>query len=178
MAIGVKGADRFDFIVEQVEPVGQGGAHGKQVNYAAPHRELAGRQHLIDVAVAGVGQAAAEGIEVELIALFEQEGMSGQEGTRRQPLQRRGGRCDHDIQAFFRGQPKGRQAFRDQVRVGRNGVVRQGFPVGKQADRQLRREPGDLLAQTSGVMGGLGQDQQPRLAGQTGQRQGIGRTGQ
>jgi hypothetical protein len=50
LGVDVEGLDAFDFVVEQVEPVGQLRAHREEVDQAAADRIFAGRNDLRDVA--------------------------------------------------------------------------------------------------------------------------------
>jgi len=50
------------------------------------------------------------------------------------------------------------EALGDQVLVRRERVVRQRFPVGEQADAELRREPRNFLAQALRVERGAAYD--------------------
>ncbi len=52
LAVGVKGADAVDLVVEQVHAVRHGRAHREQINQPTAHRVFARAHHLGDVAVA------------------------------------------------------------------------------------------------------------------------------
>jgi hypothetical protein len=78
---------------------------------------------------------------VELGLLLEVEGVAGQEAGRGQAHQRGRGRHQHHIDlAALLDAPQRGQPFGDQILVGRERVVGQGFPIGKHGDAQLGRE--------------------------------------
>ena len=79
LRVGVEGADRLDFVAEQVEPVRQRRAHRVEVDQAPAHAEFAGRDDLRDVRVAGESELRAQRVHVEPLALREKERMRGEE---------------------------------------------------------------------------------------------------
>ena len=177
LGVRVEGADGLDFVVEQIDAIGQGRAHGEQVDEAAAHGEFAGRKHLVHRVVAGPGQAAAQFFPVQPVLFLEQKGVGVEVGRRAQELGRRGGRRHQHVHLALGGEPQGGQAFGHQVRMGREGVVGQGFPVREQAHRQGGIEPGDLVAQAGGILGGLGQDQASLASAQAGEQETVGGAG-
>ena len=46
LGVGVEGADRVDFLIEQIHPVGHQGAHREQINQTAAHGVFARTHHL------------------------------------------------------------------------------------------------------------------------------------
>ena len=60
LRIYVKGANRFDFVIQQIDAVRQRAAHGKQIDQAAAHAVFAWRKHLGDVAVTRQSHLSAE----------------------------------------------------------------------------------------------------------------------
>ena len=64
----IEGAQRFDFVVEQVDAVGQGAAHRKQVDQRAAHCKLAMLVHRIDAAIAGRFEAGTHLLDIEFLA--------------------------------------------------------------------------------------------------------------
>ena len=68
LGVHVEGLDAFDFIVEQVEPVGQLRAHREEVDQAAADRVFAGRYDLGDVGVTGQGDLGTEFLGIEFLA--------------------------------------------------------------------------------------------------------------
>jgi hypothetical protein len=132
LGVRVEGLDALDLVVEEVDAVGQGGAHREEVHQPAAHAVFARRHHLGDVGVAGHGHLAAQAVHVELAALLEEEGVGRQEGRRRQPVEGRGGRHQGDVGLAAADRVERREALGDQVLVGREAVVGQGLPVGQQ----------------------------------------------
>ncbi len=151
LGIRVEGADGFDLIVEQIDPVGQRRAHRKQVDQPAAHAIFAGAHHLTDVFVAGQGQLGLELGLIELVALRERKRIGGHIGGRRHPVQRGGGGHQQDVAAAFAEVVQGGQALGHQVLVRREGVVGQGFPVGQQAHAGLGREISEFVLQPLGI---------------------------
>ncbi len=83
LRVRVERANGFDLVAEQVDPVGQRGAHREQVDQAAAHAVFAGPHHRADVLVAGQRELRLQRGLVEPFALLEEEGVGGQEGGRR-----------------------------------------------------------------------------------------------
>ena len=61
---------RLDVVAEEIEAIGQRAAHRKEVDQAAAHAELAGRNDLRDVRVAGERELRAQRVDVEPLALL------------------------------------------------------------------------------------------------------------
>ena len=70
---------RVHFVVEQLDAVGQGAAHGKQVDQAAAHAEFARRYHLRHMLITGEHQLGAQRLGVQLGALLQKEGVRRQD---------------------------------------------------------------------------------------------------
>ncbi|MDZ7790039.1 MAG: hypothetical protein U5L08_06000 [Xanthomonadales bacterium] len=132
LAFGVEGADRFDFVVEQFQPVRLGPAHRPQVHDSPAYGELPGLPDLLGRLVAGRVQAAPETLGVEALAEVQVEALALHPGHGRQALhQCRDRRDDHA--RFHARQPRQEvQPPGDQVRVRRIEVVGQDLPVGKE----------------------------------------------
>ena len=175
LGVAVEAADGFDLAVEQVDAVGQGRAHGEQVDQAAADAEFAGRADLGDVAVVGQGQLGAQAFLVQGVALAEMEGVGRQEGRRGQADQGGGDRHHQDVHGALAQGVQGAQAFGNQVLVRGKAVVGQGFPVGQEAHAQVRIEQGDFVGQATGGqrVGAEGGQRVPGLARQRGQQQGV-----
>ena len=60
LAVRVEGADGIHILVQQIDPVGQFRAHGKQIHQGAPHRKLAMFGDLGDITVTGRLQPGAK----------------------------------------------------------------------------------------------------------------------
>ncbi len=78
MRVGIKGADAFDFIVEQVDTEGQGRAHGVKINQATADAVFAGSDDLRDMFVTSCGELSAQGFDIEAVTLLEEEGVRGE----------------------------------------------------------------------------------------------------
>ena len=151
LAVGVEGADRVDLVVEQIHPVGQGAAHGEQVDQPAAHRVLARADHLRDVRVAGQRELAFQRRFVQLLPLLEVKRVARHEAGRRQPVQRRGGGDQHHVRLLLANCPQRGQPLADQVLVRAEGVVGQRLPVGKHHAAQAGREEAHLVHQAPRV---------------------------
>lgn len=179
LRVHVEGADAFHFVVEQVDAVGQGGAHRIQVDQPAAHAVLARGHHLGDRTVAGHGELQAQALDVELFALLDEKGVRGEIFARRQPVQRGRGRHDQHVQFAAHQRIQRLQPFRHQVVVRRELVVGQGFPVRQLEAAQGRREPAQFVEQALRVHRPCRDDDQ-RCAGvfrKAGQRQRLGAAG-
>jgi hypothetical protein len=160
LRVGVEGADRIEFVAEQVEPEGQARAHREEVDQAATHAVLAGAHHLRHVLVAGEHQLRAQLVFGELLTLAEEEGVRGEEGRRSKPLERGGGgHHDHVARALLQ-RVQGVEALRAEILVRRQAVVGQRLPVGQQPHAQGGFEPGDLGGQSLRIGGRSGEDGQ------------------
>ncbi len=147
LAVRIERADRLDFLIEQVEPVGQRAAHGKEVDQSAAHAVLARRDHLRDVAVAGEGELRAQAAELERFSRLEEEAVRGEEGRRREARERGRRGYDGDVEVLAHDAVERREALRHQIVVRREMIVGQGLPVGQEQPLELRREPRDLVLQ-------------------------------
>ena len=154
LGVGVEGAQALEFVIEEVQPVGQGRAHGEQVDETAPYRVFAGTQHLFDVFVTGQRELRFQGRFINLHALGELEGARGQPRRRCQTMGGRAGRHQQHIQLALLQAVQRRQPLGHQILMGREAVVGQGFPVGQARDGQFGRKPGDFCREAAAV-GGL-----------------------
>ena len=179
LRVGVEGLDALDLVIEEVDAEGQRRAHREQVDQPAAHRELARAHHLSHVGVAGECHLRLELVDVEFLALLEEEGVGGQVARRCQAVERGGGGHQHDVGLAAADRVERGQTLGDQVLVRRKAVVGQGFPVGQQVRAQARRGPGDLVQQALGVerVGG-DHHQHAAAAGELGDGQRIGRAGE
>ena len=148
LGFGVKAADRVDLVVEQIDAQRGFAAHREQVDQRAAHRKLAVRHDLRDSVVAGVFQATAEGIKVQLLADLEHQAVLIEKIRRQNALHQGGDRRDHDSALHLPYLVQGVQALRDQLGQRREHVVGQGFPVREDHHRQA------LLAEEKLQFGG------------------------
>ncbi len=188
LRVHVEAADRLDDVVIEVEPVGQLAARGKQVDQPAAHAELARRHHLRDVVVARDRHLLAQRLDVEPLALLEEERARREIGWRAQAHER-GLRGDYgEVELAALDAVERRQPLRDEVLVRREAVVGQRLPVGQQAHAQLRREPRDFLDKALrvqrtrahgenglGARGKLGEGERIRRAGEPGRGRPAGK---
>ena len=167
LRVRIERADRLELVVEQVEPVGQRRTHREQIEQSAADRELARRDDLRNVLVAGEHELGAQRVDVDLLALAEEEGVAGDVLRRRDPVQRRRrGNDEHVHPARGRlAQPVQRlQPLRDEILVRRQRVVGQRLPVRQRADGQRGVEVADLLDETLRVQRVGGEHDQQRAA--------------
>ena len=93
----VEPADRFDFVVEEVESEGTVRPHGKDVDDLAAHGEFARRQHFLHVGVARLHEVRLERGEAHRVARAEKERVPAHERDRREALRRGDGGDEHDV---------------------------------------------------------------------------------
>ena len=153
LRLDVEPADRFDFVVEEVETEGTVRPHGKDVDDLAAYGEFARRQDFLHVGVARLDEIRLQRRETHRVARTEEEGVPAHERHRREALRRGDGGNEHDVPfGAFGGKPiERRQAFGDEVFLRTQNVVREGFPVGEARDGEVRREPADFLRKTIDV---------------------------
>ena len=99
LGIDVEAADRFDLVVEEIDPVRQRAAHRKQVDESAAEAVFARRQHLGYVRVAGDRQLFAQFVGGKLFALLEEERACGEVFDGGEAVQRGRHRHDRDVEA-------------------------------------------------------------------------------
>src|SRR5690606_3609268 len=78
LRVRVEVADRLDFVVEEIDAEGQGGAGRVEIDEAAAYAVFAGRDDLGHMFVAGGDELGAQAFDVELVAFLEEEGVRGQ----------------------------------------------------------------------------------------------------
>jgi hypothetical protein len=182
LRVRIEGADRVDLVAEQVDAVRHRRAHREQVDQAAAHGVLAGRDDLAHVGVAGERELRLQRRLVEALPGREVERVAGHERRRREANERRRRRHQDDVDVAAPDSPERREPLRDQVLVRREGVVGQRLPVGKDGDAKRRREERDLVGEPLRV-GGLGGEDRDDLGagalllGEAGEQEGVGRTG-
>ncbi len=183
LRVDVEGLDRLDVVVEEVDAVRQRRAHREEVDETAAHAELAGGYHLRHVRIAGQCQLRAQRIDVEPLALLQEERERGEVRRGCQPVERAGRRDDEDIalvacDPIQRGEP-----LRHQVLVRRELVVGERLPIGEECNAQVRRVPGNLRREPlRRERVGADDREHPvldaRAGGEFGQGQRVGRTGE
>ena len=148
LRVGVERLDRLELVAEEVEPVRERRAHRVEVDQSAPDAEFARRHDLRHVRVAGERELRAQLVDVEPLSLLEEERAPREERGRRQPVHRGRHGGDDDARLALREPVERGQPRRDQVLVGRDRVVGQRLPVGKEVAVDARREPRDLVGET------------------------------
>jgi hypothetical protein len=131
----IEAAYGLDQVVEQVQAIGLRCAGRKQIDHRTAHRELAGAQYLSDLHVAGIGESLSESRQVDPLARAQRKRMRLDEAAWRKPVEERRQCCDDDALPQVRQCRERPQPFGNDVRVGRESIVRQGFAIGKRQDR-------------------------------------------
>ena len=129
LRVGVEGFDAVDFIVKQINAVGQIRAHGEQVHNPAAHGKFARRHHVGHGGITRFHQVFAQPVQIQRLPRFQPKRAPHQERRRRKPLHGGGhGREQHVRRAVFQlpqhGKPLGHQ-----ILMRRKTLVRQRFPV-------------------------------------------------
>ena len=155
LGIGVEHANAVDLIVKHIHTIRLQRPHGKQIDQAAAHGIFTGADHLPHMGVARHGQLRLERRFIQLLPLLEVKGVAGQKSRRRQPIQHGGGRDQHHIGAIFLAvltdAPQRGQSLADQILMGAEVIVRQGFPIGEKHATQRRLEKRQFAQQALGV---------------------------
>ncbi len=147
LAVHIESTDRIDSLIEQFDPVGQGAAHGEEVDDPPAHTVLARGNDLGHMRVTGGQQLRLERFGVERLSGFKEERVGREVGRWAEPVERGRSRRDGDIKLAAldlveRGQPLGHQ-----IVVWREIVVGQGLPVRQQEHPLVGRKPADLVDQ-------------------------------
>ena len=167
LRVDVEGLDALDVVAEEIEPIGERAAHRKQVDEAAADRELARRDDLRDVLIAGERELGPERVDVEGRALLQEERERGEVRRRSEPVKRRRRGHDQNVALAARDAIQRGQALRDEIVMRRERVVRQRLPVGKESDAHARREPRQLLGDALRTLCVGGDGGQHALPGRT-----------
>ncbi len=162
LAIHIERRQLVDLIVKQINAIRQHAAHGEQVDNPAAHAKLARRQHLLHMAIARQRQLLAQGWYIQLLAAFQEKGISRQIGHRRQRIQGGGDGRNQHIASPAAQMVQGRQALGNQILMRGKMVIRQGFPVRQQMHAQGRIEKANFLAQPLRLQG-TGRNHHQRL---------------
>ena len=96
LALGIEGAEAIDLVVQPVDAVRGGAAHGEHIHEGAAHGIVPVLDHLGHGPIAAADQALAKRVAIHPLARAEQERLPFEERSGRQPLHegRHGG--DHD----------------------------------------------------------------------------------
>ena len=96
LAFGVEGAQAVDLVVQPVDAVRGGAAHGEHVHDGAAQRIVPMLDHLGHGPITAADQALAKRVAIHPLAGAEQERLPFEEGSGRQPLHEGRHRGDHD----------------------------------------------------------------------------------
>ena len=118
LRIDVERPDRLDLVIEEIDAVGHDRTHGKQVDQAAAHAELARGGHLRDMGVVGQRELAAKRRFVQAILLAKRERVRRQETGRRKAIERRGHRHGQHVDLMLHQGMQGAQTLGNQVLMG------------------------------------------------------------
>ena len=147
LGIGIEQPEAVDLVVEEVDANRVRTTHREDVDQRTADGELAPFGHRVDGPVAGACQALPLGGDVEGLADGDDQRLAVHETRRREALQQGGDRHDQDA-AFGAGQLVERfQTFGDDVLMGREMIVGEGFPVRKGQNGYPARREEAYLAQ-------------------------------
>ena len=156
LRVRVEGFDAVDFIVKQINAVGQIRAHGEQIDNPAAHGKFARRHHVGHGGITRFHQIFAQPVQIQRLPRFQPKRAPHQERRRCKPLH---GGCNghkqHVCRTVFQlpqhGKPLGHQ-----ILMRRKTLVRQRFPIGQEQRVVLRAEelPCGLQAQGGFAVGG------------------------
>ena len=162
LAVGVKDTQACHFVVKEFHPIRQAAAHGKEVDDAAAQRIFPGGHDLADGGVARGLHLQPQALDREGLASLKEEGVRGEKGGWGQSYQGRGGSHDEHINLRGHRLIERQKPVRDEVLVRREGLVREGLPVGQNPHPQAGGEELGFLCQALGTQGGIGDRQETR----------------
>ena len=90
LCVDIEGANRFNFVIEQVDAIGHDRAHRKQVDQTTAYAELTRRGHLRNMRIVRKRQLRTQCGFVELVFLFERKGIRREKAWGRKAIKRRG----------------------------------------------------------------------------------------
>ena len=161
LGAGVELTDGLHPLAEEVDTKGGRAADRKQVDEPTAHGELARFHDLGDAVVRGVDQLFAQAGDIQHLAHAQHEALGGDEFARRQPMQQRRRRGEHEAPRKLRQPVERLQTLRGDVLMRGKRVVGQALPVGEEQQRQGRVvgiEP-DLVFQLPGGVNAGGNDE-------------------
>src|SRR5207302_5172393 len=123
LTVYVEGLDRFDLLVEQIDPVGQCASHRVEVDQPAANAEFSGRDDLRDMLVAAERELRAQRVDIELLALGEKERERREIRWRRESVERGRRRDEEHVALAARCVIERREPLGDQVLMRRKAVV-------------------------------------------------------
>ena len=149
----IETSDRFDFIIEQIDAVGQAAASRVEVDDRSSDRELTVLHHLRYIRIAAGLEPASERVDFESVTDFQQQHMLLDIAAWRQFLQQGVDRQDQDVTGLSVGQRvQGFQTVGNNVLMRREYVVGQGLPIRQMQQRVATTTvEADLVVQLAGV---------------------------
>ncbi|MNS01600.1 hypothetical protein D3C72_328850 [compost metagenome] len=170
LALGIEGADGVHLVIEEVDAIGAAAAHGEEIQQGAAGGELAVLQHLLHRHIARLGQTPPQLLQVEALAAGHHQAVFVEIGLGRR-AQHQGGDGHYQHAAAHLRQPvEGLEALGDDVLMGGEGVVGQGFPVREHQHRAalVGQQVLQLLFEAQGTRG-IGSHQQDGAVGLPGE---------
>ncbi len=159
MGIRIKAPYGLDRVVKQIDPKRRRRPHRIHIEQRAAYRVFTRARNLADAHIAGFDQPLAEGIELQRFADRELKRPPLNVVAGRQPLHQHIGCHDQAARLQARQLEERAQPLRGDVRVRREQVVRQHFPVGQcQQWQPLAREELQLGGQPLELAGIVGDD--------------------
>jgi len=86
LILRIESAQGFDLVIEQVDTVGQGAAHGEQIDQRATHGKLAMFVDRVHAAIAGRFQTQAHLLDIQLLPNIQHQARTEQKALGRQPV--------------------------------------------------------------------------------------------
>jgi hypothetical protein len=149
LALDVERLDALQRIAEEIEAHRRGPSRREEIENAAAHRELARLHDRAGALIADLLQTLRQPLHVDALAGRDLLHGLADEARRRHPLQDRIHRRQHDGRLFSRRDDElgqRRHAFRDDVGVGADAIVRHRVPRREGDHPHIRCEERELLA--------------------------------
>ncbi len=135
LGLGVERADGVHLVVEKIDAIGAAAAHGEEIEQGAAGGKFAVLQHLFYRHVTCLGQACAQLLQVEALAALHHQAVFVEIDPGRRAQHQGGDGHDQHPVAHLRQLVEGLDPLGDDVLMGGEGVVGQGFPIREQRHR-------------------------------------------
>ena len=172
LALGIEGADGVHLVVEEVDAIRAAAAHGEEIQQGATGGELAVFQHLLHRHIARLGQPSPQLLQVEALAAGHHQAVFVEIGLGRRAQHQGGDGHYQHAAAHLRQRIEGLEPLGDDVLMGGEGVVGQGFPVREHQHGAtlIGQQEAELLFEAQGArgIGGHQQDGAVGLPGEAG----------